>query len=151
MKADPLLKEKLVAESSGIFNLVIPYLNPLIERGRFSSSVDTETMRQKYVSLSDSIMAFVEEHILVDSTGEISKDKVIQRYSDFCDEIDAQVESRSTFFRRFKDLLPTVTEHQEGKGKNRYRVLRGIRFKSPEEELPEEKPHTTSELDKYCR
>ncbi len=71
-------------ELSGLLNVVIPYLGPLLERGRFSNSFEVATAKDQYKKQSDPINTFVELHIKEVADECVAKERIYQEYKKFC-------------------------------------------------------------------
>jgi len=71
-------------EISGLFNLVIPLLAPLIERQKFTNVPSNEDIAKMYNKASDTVATFLEERIFEDCTSYINKKKMYANYEKFC-------------------------------------------------------------------
>lgn len=71
-------------ELSGLLNIVLPYLEPLLERGRFSNSFEVATAKDQYKKQSDPINTFVELHIKEVADECVAKERIYHEYRKFC-------------------------------------------------------------------
>lgn len=71
-------------ELSGLLNLVLPYLEPLLEAGRFSNSFEVSTAKDQYKRQSDPVMTFVELHLREFADEFVAKERVYIEYKKFC-------------------------------------------------------------------
>jgi len=82
--ADRLQKVQTPEELSGLLNLVLPYLEPLLEAGRFSNSFEVSTAKDQYKRQSDPIATFVELHIKEVADECVAKERIYMEYVKFC-------------------------------------------------------------------
>jgi putative DNA primase/helicase len=86
---DKYLKELTTdAELSGILNLALVALKRLREAGRFSSNMTTQQTKLKYIRMSNSLKAFLEEscRCSADIEQQITKLEFQQRYHKYCED-----------------------------------------------------------------
>lgn len=104
-KADKNLIKKLTTkeEMSGLLNLVLKYLKPLLERGEYSYDATVEEVERKYRINSDHIAAFADE-CLTYSENETPKIAIMAAYCDWCKANDIKPEHNIPFSKRFKKL-----------------------------------------------
>jgi putative DNA primase/helicase len=69
---------------SGLFNLCIPRLGPLLERHEYTNSSNVEDIRSTYRAASDPITTFVEEYIVPCPRGKVSCDEIYEKYVKHC-------------------------------------------------------------------
>jgi putative DNA primase/helicase len=71
-------------ELSGLLNIIIPYLEPLLERGCFSNSFEVATAKDQYKRQSEPIASFVEACIKEVADEYVAKEVVYAEYIKFC-------------------------------------------------------------------
>ena len=71
-------------ELSGLLNIVLPYLGPLLERGRFSNSFEVATAKDQYKKQSDPVNTFVELHLKEVADECVAKERIYHEYKKFC-------------------------------------------------------------------
>ena len=71
-------------ELSGLLNLVLPYLEPLLESGRFSNSFEVSTAKDQYKKQSDPVNTFVELYIKEVADECVAKERIYKEYCKFC-------------------------------------------------------------------
>lgn len=71
-------------ELSGLLNIVLPYLEPLLESNRFSNSFEVATAKDVYKRQSDPIATFVELHLREVADECVAKERIYKEYVKFC-------------------------------------------------------------------
>lgn len=71
-------------ELSGLLNIVLPYLEPLLDSGQFSNSFEVATAKDQYKKQSDPVNTFVELHIKEVADECVAKERVYHEYLKFC-------------------------------------------------------------------
>ncbi len=92
-------------ELSGLLNMVLPYLEPLLSRNEFSNSFNSDTAAIKYKVASDPIRMFLETHIKEVAESAVSKEAVYAEYCKFCDANGVSPIHPNWFGRMFKKLV----------------------------------------------
>jgi len=104
---DELIAE-LASEFPGLLNAALRARKDLKARRRFDC--DTETMEEKrdrYKKATNSVYAFIEDHIVLDpdaADGE-EKNRVYAAYRAYCEEIKSLAYTEEHFWRKFKQEL----------------------------------------------
>lgn len=130
-KADKHLIKKITTpeELSGFLNVAIQGLKDLLERGDFSKTDSIEATREQYIRLSDSVGAFVMDHVEAHPEEFVQKKELYTAYCDYCREIGAPAVAENTFHRelqkklRVEDYRPSL--EVDGK-KERVQCWKGI-------------------------
>lgn len=86
-------------ELSGLFNLVIPLLKPLLERMKFTNNPTNEEVARLYHSASNTIESFAEDRIYEDPISYINKEKMYETYVLYCKEHMSMPATRNAFSR----------------------------------------------------
>ncbi len=104
-KRDPNILEKITTqeELSGLFNLVIPALDGLMQKGKYAYSRSNEQVEKLYKIKSDPVAAFAEECIVY-SDDDTPKRDIYQRYATWCNDKKIKIDSENIFAKRFKKL-----------------------------------------------
>jgi P4 family phage/plasmid primase-like protien len=129
---DPFLKEKLMSELPGIFNIVIRGYKRLHSQGRFtvSSAIDMEI--KKYRLELDSVEAWLRDCVEVtEPTGKVES-AIIDMYTDYKFWIDSRGEKPEayiTFAKRLSKLIPNYGERHKRaiKSGKKESFLRGVK------------------------
>lgn len=86
MDTDLINKLTTQEELSGFFNWALKGLERLLAKGKFSYSLSTEKIRDKYIRLSDSLGAFVMDSIKLSVHRAVTKDDFYLAYVDYCNK-----------------------------------------------------------------
>ena len=105
-----LARTETEEEKSGLLNLVLPYLAPLLERGEFTNSYDTETAANRYKVGSDPIGTFIETFVEECPDAVTPKDDIYNAYCKFCEENAVKHQCRIWFGRDFAKVMPWKTQ-----------------------------------------
>jgi putative DNA primase/helicase len=105
---DPKLLSKVTSpqELSGLLNLVLPYLGPLLERNEFSNSFNAATAQDRYKVASEPIRMFIESHIREIADAVVAKDVVYSEYVKFCDKNGVKPVHPVWFGRSYRRMVP---------------------------------------------
>jgi len=95
-------------ELSGLFNLVIPYLKPLLERMKFTNNPSNEEVAALYNSASNTVESFAEERIYEEPTSFISKERLYNTYVLYCRQHFCIAAPRNAFSREFAKIANYV-------------------------------------------
>ena len=71
-------------ELSGLLNEALEHLKVILKQKDFSYSKGTEEVKNMWIRMSDSFMAFCLDNIEEDNEGRISKDELRKRYQKYC-------------------------------------------------------------------
>jgi putative DNA primase/helicase len=125
-KADKTLLQKLTTQNelSGIFNWALEGLKRLLEKQQFSYSKSTEETAEIYIKQSDSLRAFVIDHIIDGVEFELSKEEFYEKYVEYCDLNDFEPRPKNVVTMRLNQLC-RVKEVRKHEGK---RFWAGIKF-----------------------
>lgn len=104
-KRDSKILEKITTpeELSGLFNLIIPALNNLMQVGKYTYSRTNEQVEKLYKIKSDPVAAFAEECIVY-SDSDTPKRDIYQKYAQWCNDKKIKMEAENIFAKRFKKL-----------------------------------------------
>lgn len=133
---DPeLLRKSLEPEEmSGLLNLVLPYLAPLIERGEFTNAFDVEKAEARYKVASDPMSTFVENFIVEDPEKFIPKEDLYISYVAFCKKHGVKPPSCSIWFgREFAKVIPIKAASQRNINGRTKAVWLNLRLRTEEE------------------
>lgn len=114
--ADKKLIKKLTTpiELSGFLNYAIEGLKKLIEHGDFSNTKSLDKVRDQYIRMSDSVQAFVIDHVKTRPDEHVEKKKLYTAYADYCRHMKYPIVSEATFHKelakkiRVEDFRPRI-------------------------------------------
>lgn len=132
-EADKKLLEKLTTEEelSGLLNLALEGLNNLINRGEFSKVDTLEETRERYIRMSDSVKAFILDHIEESPEDWVIKKEIYSKYCEYCRNKNYPVISNSTFHQRLAQNL-RIEDYKPLIKDKRITAWKGIKFLSLE-------------------
>jgi putative DNA primase/helicase len=132
---NPRILHRLITpnELSGLFNLAVKGLKRLMGRGEFSNTESIEETKQRYIWMSDSLHAFVEEKIEADTERWIPKEDFYNAYAEFCRDYKLMVKAKNVVGQDLQRHLRVET-HKLKIGGKRVNVWQGIQFKNGGEE-----------------
>jgi len=124
---NPNILEEISTEEelSGLLNWALEGLRRLLKNGHFSNSITTEEIREQYIKQSNPVLAFVEDRLISDSQGEISKDELYRLFCDYCEEVGLPTKAKNVFGRE----LPRYIAVDSGQTRDKGTVWRGIAVK----------------------
>jgi len=128
---DPTLKHKLCNDER-IRNYVLKWMVEGLKRllkGGFSYNMSPEEIAEFYLEASDSVMAFVKDHIVEDPQGKIRKSELYRLYVDYCKKHGYPAVSNVSFAIRLRRY---VNVEERRKKNERYWV--GISYADYKEE-----------------
>lgn len=104
-------QEKLKAivspvELSGLLNIVLTYLEPLLESGRFDNSFEVLQTKDQYKRQSDPIATFVELHIREVADECVAKERIYSEYIKFCKNNHIEPLHQVPFGKILKACIP---------------------------------------------
>ena len=108
-----------------MLNWALEGLRRLLKNGHFSNSITTEEVREQYIKQSNPVLAFVEDRLISDSQGEISKDELYRLFCDYCEEVGLPTKAKNVFGRE----LPRYIAVDSGQTREKGTVWRGIAVK----------------------
>lgn len=125
--ADPHLLKKLTTpdELAGLFNWALEGLQRLYENLNFSYSKTTDEVQDQYERLSNSLLAFVKDHVDVDTAGVITKDEFYKKYAIYCRDLNLPIKTKTTVGRNLASHIP-VSAGKHGSE----RAWIGIKFRN---------------------
>lgn len=111
---DPRIKQKLVAELPGIFNLILRAYRNLMARGNFKSSETSRKAWEEFRKDSDSVRRWVGENLKVHPLNGGQKWTCIRvAFMDYARDMDdskIRPENAITFGKKLAKLIPDYTE-----------------------------------------
>lgn len=129
-KADKKLLAKLTTseEMSGLLNFAIVGLRRLLEIGSFTRELSIDESRVTYMRQASTVMAFREDCLELGPEAEVVKQELFSRYKVYCHSRKFPAASEQKFFKDIYKLIPTLDEERVGIGKNRVKILKGIKI-----------------------
>lgn len=122
--ADPLLKEKLASELSGIANSALRAYAEVLKRGSFTEPLSCKVSKLEWRMQADQAAQFVEEMCVMDVNATIESGELYRLYVLWASNVGISRKlGRNAFTSRLKNIgaLPT-------KGTNGQRLISGIRL-----------------------
>jgi len=132
-------------ELSGLLNWALEGLRRLLKNGHFSNSITTEEIREQYIKQSNPVLAFVEDRLISDSKGEISKDELYRAFCDYCEEVGLPTKAKNVFGRE----LPRYIAVDSGQTREKGHIWRGIRLVNTDMENNDREEERLNGLDGY--
>ncbi len=106
-RADTKLKERISSdpdELSGIFNILVRILKPLVNRGNFRNDKSIEILRKKWNEKANPIRKFIDEYLHFGHDYYLSKQLAYEEYGKFCEINNVVKESAYSFNRTLTKL-----------------------------------------------
>lgn len=144
---DPNLKDKLMAERSGIFNRIYNAYRELLARGYIRECRDQKEMIRDFELNSDTVVSFWEARKESLAGTENKKSDVFKWYAEFCNEQRIACERPHNFQRKFRALLLSeglIGEAETWDGKFRSYRIAPLPEPKEEEKAPNQ-PEQVSE------
>ncbi len=117
-------------EMSGFLNMALAGLHRLFNNHRFSYSTGTDEVKNKWIRMSDSFMAFCMDSVEEDYESKITKKDVRQHYKKYCTEHRLKGVSDLAIKRTLQEMFGVVDDftkmHEFG---NQEHCWVGIKFK----------------------
>ena len=129
-KADSTLVQKLasVEELSGILNILLGIVKKLLERRRISTNKTTKQIREEWQNKADIVRAFLNQNVVQDSTGVITKEELYSKYVAWCITHNYSAKSSKASGEKVKQLVAVEEATPRIVGKKK-RAWKGIKFK----------------------
>lgn len=96
LEKDPNKLEKITSpqEMSGLFNWSVEGLRRLMKNGKFSYSLSTEELQDKYERMSNSLSAFVKDCIEGETDYRVSKEEFYNNYITYCKNANLPIKTK---------------------------------------------------------
>lgn len=105
------LKEKIAAEElDGIFSWMLKGLEELQAQGRFVVPKEIQRATDIFMRENNSVLAFAEDWLVMDTEGRLSKGRVYELYCLWCDTNRHHAFTKNRFSRIFTDCFPNLKE-----------------------------------------
>lgn len=141
---NPMIIEKLTTdeELSGLLNWAIEGLHKLLEQMYFSEHRTLEDVIMFHAETQHPVFKFVEIYIDREAEGEITKEKVYEKFLMFCKETKYPTVASNVFSIKFKQYAPWGLDEGQSRMKGMKKTWKGIKFrenvkKSKEDEQQE--------------
>ncbi len=99
---DPELKRKIAKETDFAIAMAMTSLHELYERGEFLESENSRECVQEARKLSDSVMAFVLEHLEKREGSWLDRSRIYDSYENYCRDSGRQPLGKSKFYTEMK-------------------------------------------------
>jgi P4 family phage/plasmid primase-like protien len=126
---DPFIEAKITTqdELNGILKIAVEKAHILLERGRFSHSETSASIKDLWIAKTDSLLGFYNSMFVEDIDGSIAKQDFKELYKKYCQEHKTEIFS-DVRIKKFMDRKG-IWDNQEH---NSARNWRGIRLKDSE-------------------
>ena len=134
-KKDTKILDKITTQNelSGLFNLAVVGLKNLMKNECFSNDISTDEMCVLYEKMSNSLFAFVQDRIVVDVNGFVSKEEFYNNFCEYCKENGLPIKAKAVVTQEIPQCVPSIRGEQKRIGKDRVRGWRGVRILKEEE------------------
>lgn len=135
---DRTLKFKLQSEyvKSYIFKWMLDGLRRLLQQNKFTLDYGPDEIEELYRRASDSVFAFIHDHVEKCDGAKIRKTQLYQLYCEYCREKGYPMVSSHAFSRRLKQYLPFVQE-KKIRGERYWINIKYVESKEEVEEVEE--------------
>ncbi|MEX1102313.1 MAG: phage/plasmid primase, P4 family [Actinomycetota bacterium] len=131
---DPMLTDRLLAESPGILNWALDGLERLQGRGYFEQPASAASALERLEDLASPVGAFVRDCCVVDSAQEVTKDALWSAWKDWCaDQGRDRPGTKAVFFRDLAAAYPGIRAHRRREASSRVHVYSGIGLRGPDD------------------
>ena len=118
-REDPALTDKLLTESSGIFNWGLEGLGRLNSRGYFRLPESSKESILQLEDLSSPISAFVRDRCKVEASESVLVDDLWAAWKAWCEDENNPTGSKAVFGRNLKAAFPTIRKTRSRDGEDR--------------------------------
>lgn len=113
-------------ELSGLFNWVIGYLEPLLERKHFKYESQLDEIKHTYIAASDPISSFISSRLVEKPGMRVVKDDVYEAFLKYCEDNNVfEIPDKTTFWREVWKVLPRLQEGEKVVAGKRKNCIRG--------------------------
>lgn len=103
---DPMVRDKLYAEASGIMNRCLTHLIEFRERKQFSSSLIMDKKLEEYADTNTDLIRFVEENIEPCNGKYVPTIELFQQYKLECEMLSEKPRNYRNFCKRLRAVYP---------------------------------------------
>ena len=105
--ANPKILDEICIEEelSGLLNWALEGIKRLLQNSTFSDNQTFEELRERYIKTSNSVEAYVHEHLEVDSESYVTKDDLYNHYRDYCFRNRLPVEPKNMFAQHLAQYI----------------------------------------------
>ena len=107
---DTGLRGKLQGELPGIFNRALRGLERLAINERFTEPKSVVEAKQAYMRSNDNVRVFVEECVVVETTGTIAKKAFYEVYENWCNSYGDRAVSQKALKEALQPIVPNLDE-----------------------------------------
>jgi len=135
-KTNPNVLEMLTTpeELSGFLNWALAGLRRLLKNKKFTMTKSRNDIEVEWVTRTDSLRAFVMNHVTSDPECAVMKDDFFISYQEFCDEHDTTPISKAMVGRNLPTMVPKVLSFRLGGSGTQKRAWGGLRLSDEFEE-----------------
>jgi P4 family phage/plasmid primase-like protien len=125
-------------ERSGVLNAALAGLKMLLQAGEFYRPEDLDSVRSRYIHMSDPVAAFKEDCVEEDPKGRVEKAELYDAYVKYCQEHGFSPAINAVFARLLKRVVSDVRGRRPKIEGERVEVWDGVRLKTEEEREADE-------------
>jgi putative DNA primase/helicase len=107
-REDPALTDKLMTESSGIFNWALEGLDQLNSRGYFELPKSSKESILQLQDLSSPVSAFVRDWCRRGASESVLVDDLWKAWKEWCEDENRQPATKAVFGRNLRSAVPTI-------------------------------------------
>lgn len=135
-KADTKLLEKLTTENelSGILNWALEGLKRLLSSQKFFNDIPAEEMARRYLRLSDSLEAFIQDMIEINCMEWMEKGNFYRTYVEYCKKYNMPIKTKDKVSKDLPKRIAVIDERKKI-GDKFERGWKGIKLKENEDIL----------------
>lgn len=128
---DPNIIEKISTpqEMSGLLNYALAGLHRLKNNKRFSYTIGTSEVKNKWIRKADSFMAFCMDCVEEDYDSKLTKKEVRRRYKEYCNKHKVGGVSDKSIKATLQELFGVMEEYSNIFGEHQEWVWTGIKWK----------------------
>ena len=104
---------------SGLFNLCISKLEPLLERHDYTNASTVDGIREKYRAISDPIQSFADDRLVACPDGRISCDELYELYEAYCQNFKVKPIHKNQFDITIPSKIRSMRQDRMAFGRKR--------------------------------
>lgn len=128
-KDDDILDDILSEEElSGLFNWAVEGLHRILDNDGFTKTGKIEEIKEKWLTLTDPLQVFVENHCTVDRNTHIKKDDFYEQYQVFCEIHGVDSKPKNQVGKDVPGMRPEIRAARPKVGGKRVNVWDNLQF-----------------------
>lgn len=127
---DVTLKQRLLADKSGVLNFMIQGLQKLLTLREIPlGGAESREVHERFKTSNDPIGSFVRERCEMEVEAETGKQSLHQAFVTFIEDKNLNTELATHFHKCLYERFPQITGLRVRRGEERVQILSGIRIK----------------------